>query len=910
MKSIYTAAMIGVSAAAIVAPHAAYAQGAAAKPAADEATPDKDIIVTGTLIRGVAPIGTNVVGVSAENIQATGANTTAQLLQSVPQLGAFNDLFAPSSSGNSVTVNRPNLRSLPGFNTAGGSSTLVLLNGHRLVGMGITSTTPDPDVIPPTAIERVEIVPDGGSAVYGSDAIAGVINFITRKRYDGVGVDAHYGFGKNYWQWDASAIVGKDWGSGSIYLSYNYAKNDRITGAERGYVKLYPDANGFLPTQCNPGTVTVAGVTYPLPGKVAGAPNQCDTSDDATVYPANRRHSLFASFMQELSSSVSVDIHAYYTHRVQDGGGGTFRPGSPTTVTSANPFFAARRIGAETSHSVTFGFGDANSIRQSIRLDSFGITPTLTAKLGSSWQLKVTGNYGQSLTELHLGAYNTTALTNAFNAGLFTPYDPNNSDASALAIIKNFETFGRARQEIENVKAIVDGDLFRLPGGAVKVAIGGEIYHEGWQSRAGSIVPGFSTTTAPAQLIGATTIAPAVAPPRLNNLSRSVKSVFGELVVPLFGADNATTLFQELSVSLSGRYDKYSDFGDTFNPKVGVSWKPFEMLKLRGSWGKSFNAPSLADSRFSDVTTLFVLPAAAYSPPAALQPTPYPSPAAGQFVYVLRGNSDGIKPQKARTFSIGGDFTPTSNTKFSVTYYSIDLKGVIGIPLGPTSATIYTNYPQAITISPSTAFLNSLSALADVTPFGAPCHAAATPCSVYAVADGRKSNLGDFQLKGLDFGVNTTMPTSFGGLDLAVNANYELQRRQRSSTTAAWQDLLGAFNVSNSRFKMRTSLGANVGDLRGQVTWNHNHGYKFGSAVGFVPQTHAADFNTFDLFFKYDFKNGLAGKDLTLSLGITNVFDQDPPQYRLVNSFVPGASGFINGNTLGRVVQVGIGAKF
>lgn len=288
----------------------------------------------------------------------------------------------------------------------------------------------------------------------------------------------------------------------------------------------------------------------------------------------------------------------------------------------------------------------------------------------------------------------------------------------------------------------------------------------------------------------------------------------------------------------------------------------------------------------------------------------YPAPAAGQIVYVLRGNSDGIKPQKAQTFSVGADIKPVDDFKLSITYYSIDLKGVVGIPLGPTSAQIYTVYPQAITINPSTALLNSIAAIVDTAPFGAACHTNATPCSVYALADGRKSNLGDFQLKGLDFGFNGRGDVGFGSLDVAINANYELQRRQRSAPTAPWQDLLGAFNVSNSRLKVRTTIGADIGDFRGQVTWSHNAGYKLGSAVGFNPQSKVGGYTVFDLFFKYDFKDSPVGKGLTLSLGVSNLLNQDPPQYRLANTFVPGAAGYINGNTTGRVIQLGISTKF
>lgn len=140
---------------------------------ADSEGNDREIVVTGTLIRGVAPAGASPIGVDAKKIQETGATTVAQVLQTIPQLASFGGLQTLSSSTPELSVNRPNLRSLPGFQTSGGSSTLVLLDGHRIVGMGSNTTTPDPDFIPPGVLQRLEIVPDGGSAVYGSDASPG-----------------------------------------------------------------------------------------------------------------------------------------------------------------------------------------------------------------------------------------------------------------------------------------------------------------------------------------------------------------------------------------------------------------------------------------------------------------------------------------------------------------------------------------------------------------------------------------------------------------------------------------------------------------------------------------------------------------------------------------------------------------
>jgi iron complex outermembrane recepter protein len=904
---------LALSLAAAASPQAALAQD---ENADAENGDSSEIVVTGTLLRGVAPTGANVIGVTSETVIATGAATTAQLLQSVPQMGAFNVLQFPTGFGNSVTINRPNLRNLPGVNTAGGSSTLVLLDGHRIVGMGVTSASPDPDVIPASAIERLEIVPDGGSAVYGSDAVAGVLNFTTRKKFDGIQVGGKIGFADDYTQYTADAIVGKDWGTGGVYLSYSFVKNDDIRGIDRDFVRSFPiTANGLLPLNCDPGNIqiTTAGVTtnYGLPSRAA-TPTTCDISDAAVFYPSQKRHSFLAGFNQELSDSLTVDVKAFYTDRKQGVGLGLFHPG-PSTLTAANPLFAANRIGTETSHAVTYSFGGVNATDQRIRLKTWGITPNLTYNIDGNWQFKIFGNYGESDTESHTGAFNGTALNNAIAAGLFSPYAPNSSNPAALAVITNFETYGKTRQSLGNVRAVVDGELFKLPGGGLKVAVGAEWYHEGFKAQFGDVVLGAQNTGAAAQLVGAVTLAPATNAIPVFDLGRSVKSVFGELVAPLFGADNATGGFQELRLSLAGRYDDYGGtIGGTFNPKVGVTWKPIDAVTLRANWGKSFNAPSLADAPQVGGITFIARTTAQFGPTAAqVSSGAYPAIPAGSFTYLQRGNAPNIKPQKAKTWSIGADVTPVDGVKLSATYYNIRIDGIIDLP-NTTPGITFGQFPHVVTLNPSLAFLDAF--VASTTTFnGSPCHRNPVPCPVYAFVDLAKNNQGNFKLQGLDFSANVRRDIGFATLLLDINGNYEISREQSTSPLRPFesQHNLSSALPGVSRFRTRTSLGLESGGLLGQLTWNHTAGYDINPpAASFIPQTSLASYNVFNLFFRYEPQGEGLFKDLSFTLNVDNVFDKDPPEFRLYDASRFGTEGFNNGSTIGRFVQFGISKKF
>lgn len=606
--------LLGASTLAYAAP--AFCQIAADRAAAPDEPQNADIVVTGTLIRGVEPTGTTVIGIDRSAVEASGATTVTQLLQTVPQFGSFNTAQAPQGGGTTVTTNRPNLRDLASSNTNGASATLLLIDGHRVVGMGIQTTSPDLDTIAPGAIERVDVVPDGGSSIYGADAVGGVVNFITRKTFSGLGVDGRFGFADEYRSWDVNATVGTTWTGGGVYASYNYSKHDAIFGRDRDWVRQFPTQSAafavpVIGVECKTPNVQIVNNPniYGLPLVPTAAarlnqPNQCDYSDFATVYPKERRHAVFASLTQELSDSLDFELKGFFMDRKQRAVTGYLRATknlgtSPGQLNS--PFRSQFIINSATeSQRVSFGFGADDANRQEIHLQTWGVTPTFTARLGGNWQARVLLNYGESTTTVHSPTFNDPALNNAITAGLFNPYNPASSNSAASAAISNFEVFGQAKQSQLQARAVLDGDLFELPGGAVKLAVGGEFLHETLRTQKGNAVPGFQTTGFSGQSINGSLIVPAQARLPILHASREVKSVFGELVVPLL-AD--TALFQELTLSASGRYDDYSDFGDTFNPKFGLTWKPFDRLRIRGQWGKSFSAPSLANSADADPAT-------------------------------------------------------------------------------------------------------------------------------------------------------------------------------------------------------------------------------------------------------------------------------------------------------------------
>ena len=328
--SAILAALLGTSTAAF-----AQSVDTGSQPDESAAESDSEIVVTGTSIRGIPPTGSGLIGVSRDDAKLIGAASMPELLATVPQLNSFNT--APRTSNNGLGSFAPGLRGLPA------SATLPLMNGHRLISGSTQQTNPDYPFLPELAIERVEIVADGASAIYGSDAVAGVVNFITRKRVSGLEANVRYGFADDYHAFNAGGIFGHEWTSGSLIAAYQYAENSNITGADRRYRSLDFRAAGGLDTRsavCPNANVNLfTGTIYAAPSLAPGL-NTCDPRGPVDLVPENRTHSVFVSARQELWSNITLWGDLLYSDRkdvVQAAlPGQTF-----VLLTAANPFFRA-----------------------------------------------------------------------------------------------------------------------------------------------------------------------------------------------------------------------------------------------------------------------------------------------------------------------------------------------------------------------------------------------------------------------------------------------------------------------------------------------------------------------------------------------------------------------------------------
>ncbi|QIG78596.1 TonB-dependent receptor plug domain-containing protein [Stakelama tenebrarum] len=837
---------------------------------ADDAAQDApEIVVTGSSIRGVPPTGSNLISVGREDIETIGASTTADLLATVPQLNSFNT--APRAANAGAGAFAPGLRGLPP------SATLPLMNGHRLISGGNNQTNPDYPFLPELAIERVEIVADGASSIYGSDAVAGVVNFVTRKRYSGLEASVRYGMADDYSSFNGNLLGGTDWGSGSVLVAYQYSQNSNITGGDRSYritdFRPYggtdtrsascPDANVRV-------DATAYAVYYAAPALAPGSRNYCDSGAHADLVPESRLHSIFGSARQELSDNITLWGEVLYSDRkdtVQAAPGvlGVFLPAS-------SPFFQAppSAPGATTEY-VEYRADNLygrNYIDNLYRVKAGNSSAGVDIGLGSDIELSVYGTFDWGSNHAYQPVLNTAAASAAALAGTLDPFG-NDTPASVADAITNLTVDVTSSQRIYLGAARIDGSLIDLPGGALKFAAGAE-YRRETRKQTGTYY-GF---------------------PVPEDQARNIESVFGELYVPIFGAANETAMLHRLALSLSGRYDHYSDFGDTVNPKFGVDWSPVEGVAFRASYGRSFRAPGLRE--VAATVGAYYVSTANLAANGLIDPTR--GAAQVNTIYLLGGNRD-LQPEKARTYSFGVDLQPTMlpGLRASATYYDIHYTDVIGQP----PVTLVFSDPTFATVvarDPTPAELASFIALGIPSGFPDPLP------PIGNLIDRRNGNFGVRDTNGIDFDVSYRHTTGFGALYAGIAGNYILNFDTQLSPTAPTSNSL---KLGLPRATFRITAGATAGPVNFTTFVNYRDGVTSTYATPTGTAEYSSDpYTTVDLRFSVDLPDTGLASGTQFQIQVDDLFDAKPP-------FFPATDG-IGGtyNPIGRYVALGLRKAF
>lgn len=737
---------------------------------------DSEILVTGSRIRG-APVASPVIVVDHQAMEEHGQTTLGDVMRSLPQDfgGGQNPGVAttvPAASGINVAgASTANLRGL------GSDATLTLLNGHRLAYNGSRQGI-DLSSIPFGMVDRLEVVADGASALYGSDAVAGVVNVILKRDYEGMQVSANLGQATDGGdvQQQYGVVTGHKWSSGGIVAAYEFSENTNVFSTQRSF------------TADRPGII---------------------------IYPAMHHHAAALSMHQALTDTLTFEMDATYNKRWSTTGATLSADGS-----------------WDKTHYDTLGSSRSGAI-----------APSLKLQLGPDWHLALSGVYGTETVQYRQNLYVGSTLTTA---------------ASACYCNQG-----------KSVELAADGRLFDLPGGPVKLATGA-----GYRINSMNY---FTVQNGPYNFNG----------------SQSSTYAYGEVSVPVVSSVQGIAAIDHLSLSGALRYERYPGIGSVATPKLGIIYAPVADVSIKGSWGRSFRAPTLYQQHQGLATGVYTA--------ASRGGTGYASTAT--VLYVGGGNVN-LKPERAESWAATMDYAPHQlpGLRLQASYFSTIYKDRIVTPITYSTLALSTaSYGPWVNLAPTSAEIAS--AVASTASFTNYAGGTYNPSSVVAIIDNSNFNAGRQVIHGIDMLVDykTSLGQHAGHLGLSANAAYLVSRQQLIAGAATTQLAGTLFNPPHWRGNASLSWGKD-GLTVNTVT----------TVIGGVTDVRAAipirqgGMVTQDVTARYAFGEATGPlHGLTLSLTVQNLLNDRPPVIA-TTLYYETSFDSTNYSPIGRYVGMGV----
>lgn len=615
--------------------------------------------VTGSHIKRIDIEGPSPVTViDSKALERSGHVSVADVLRdnNASSFGGFKE----QSGSNAAGVAHVNLRGL------GSQRTLVLLDGRRLPADAVTGA-PDLNLIPLAAVDRIEILKDGASATYGSDALGGVVNIITKSDFNGmeVGYKTFKPELKGGQKSEFSAVSGTSNAKSSMTTVLNYRKSEMIYDKDREWSKGGTSLIGSPGSYKQNGSDDAEFIADPnCPSeslKPGPGGNFCtyDFSVAKSMIPSLENLGLLTSLRYELTDETtafarigaarkrtnwvyaaapgSFSIPAAAADKLGPGGGSLpgVDPGSDITARYRLTELGNRVSDVETTSFSTLG----------------GLKGVLAGKW--DWEVAVLENRVRRFDLGTSGYALTRTLNELIESGDFNPFGKP-GERGDLGTAK-FQPWEKAVTVIKQADAKVSGEIFDLPGGSAAIAFGVITRSEQFTDTLDEqSVQGQAYGSAGSNGAGA----------------RKTKSIYSELAMPVL---------ESLEVQLAARYDEYSDFGESSNPKVAVRYQPIDSLAFRASAGTGFKAPSLVDlyAASSEGYPSFVDHVACEKEKAEGEEGT-PSCTEAQYK-VLSGGNPGLKEEKSESFNIGVMFQPTSSFNLGLDFWTVKLDNVVSI---------------------------------------------------------------------------------------------------------------------------------------------------------------------------------------------------------------------------------------
>lgn len=874
---------------------------AANEPVTTGATPNDShqeeptIVVTGSYIRGTVAAGANLDIYDAAQIEQSGYATIQDFISALPQNFQGGGAFEDPSQGNLANSNAiggssVNLRGL------GSDSTLVLVNGRRPPSSGLEANFTDISTIPQTAVERIEILPDGASALYGSDAVGGVINFVLRRDFDGAESRFRYGLAPegDVEEIRAAQSVGRNWHSGHFIASYEFYRRDHLRYAERDFTSTYDlrkiggedrritaaspgnilDPDTYLPAYAIPALTTGRPVT--VADLKLGQVNYRDVSLYATLLPEQTRHSIFIAAEQDITSNTTIFVEGRYSDRkaiaIDEA------PYSDLFVPASNAFFIDpfRRGFTIVSYSLDNEFGP---VRLNSHVNSGNATGGTRVSFGD-WQWETYASFSaeralNKYIDIDFDALNN-ALADSNRNTAFNPFgDGATNNRKTINELKQ-EIRRRTRTQLLDIKSIADGPLLSINDKDVSIAIGFEYL---W-SNLNSFYTSTRLSTSEQEII------------RQRDLSRDVYATFAELYFPIVDSNSAIPFLHKLDLSLAARYDKYDDVGSTTNPKAGITWMPESYFTIKSSYGTAFRAPALIEkSTTNNSSNIYSLPDPG-------------SPDGRSNMLLLNGTDPDLQSEKAKTWTIGIGIRPDelAGLSFEINYFRTKYENRIAALEGIFSALASDNlYPTLIIRNPSAEQLRVL--CEDVAFEGNP--QACVPGLVDVILDARTKNMSATIVKGLDFSLDWGRSYNLTNVSAGIAGTYLIDFSRQVTPESPTHDRVNTVN-NPVDFRARSYVNISHSGIAATLTANYTDDYRNDIVI---PNKKIKSHITIDLATSIKFDRMLRvnpSAPFGVNLSVINLFNNDPP------STDGGFAAYDSSNfdPLGRVISLELRASW
>ena len=870
--------------------------GVASPAFAQEAAPQvvQRVEITGSSIKRVAKEGALPVQViSFDTIEKSGITSTEQLVRTLSSNGtgadnmtSGNNVFGADADRVSGGASFASLRGL------GPNATLVLLNGRRVGNHGASGKAVDLNSIPLGAIQRVEILKDGASAIYGTDAIGGVINFILKTDYRGVelsgtlnGTEAGGGMNRRLSLLAGAGSLNEDgW---NVMGSVTHDKNDILRSNQRSFANGFQPARGLSPdTTGTPfanqltgaGTALGTGFTRPgdptnyLQANLLSFQNKCDTVTGMSQYQTDLWKDVTAPSRTRYSCAYDYGadyVIAMPVERTNAVGRGTLKLNADHRLiaevlasrTEATAFFTPVQISTSLANRNAYPVGGAYYQDLSAFIPTFDKTKPIIYKwrttdwgertqqnvtenarllvaaegtVADRWDYKVGLSRAESETKTSLlnGYAYTDKLYAALGSGTINPWlAPGQTQTpAAMDLIESTKfrgAFQHGKTTLTQIDGNVSGELFQLPAGALAVAAGFDLRREGYDF---------------AQDVDATKIFLSPGNSALQNAKRDVKAFYAELLVPVI---------KDLEVQLAVRRDDYSQIGATTNPKVAFRYQPTNSVLLRGSASEGFLAPSFV--QLYSGRQLQELPSGTIDPIGCPANPGNPDYCAIARLPYFTGGNPGLKPETSKQGTLGIVVEPFRGLSASVDFWAINMRD-----------RILNRTPQIILANAAALSGNIIRNAAGVIEY----------------VDAGWINAAGAKTRGADIGLRADGSLAGYKVSGALDGTWTKSFKFAELPGQAYKEYVGKFFTRDVylRWKHNASVTVSQGAWSGMFVQNYSTGYSDQVPNG-GKGTPPAGFNPrVKHYAKYDLSGTYTGmKNTTITLGIQNLFDTDPP---------------------------------